>query len=91
MANAPNLLEVVLQILVLIRRLLKDLDASLTLAAIAAEPWDVIKEWFYYLLRHDYFWKVQRLFQSLLYKLLRLECWKLVKRYLDQAVSTGFG
>ena len=91
MLQEIHLLEVVLQILVLTRRLLQDLDASLTSKATTTEPWGVFKDWFYHLLRYDYFWEAQRLLQSLLHKLSRLECRILVRHYLDKAVTAGFG
>lgn len=91
MLQEIHLLEIDLQILVLTRRLPQDLDASLTSEATTTEPWGVFKDWFYHLLCYDYFWEAQRLLQSLLHKLSRLECQILVRHYLDKAVTTGFG
>lgn len=91
MLQEIHLLEVVLQILVLIKRLSQDLGASLASKVTTTQPWGVFKDWFYHLLRYDSFWEAQRLLQSLLHKLSRLECRILARHYLDKAVTTGFG
>ena len=60
----------------------EDLDSSLTSAGL----WSVFKDWFYFLLRHSYFWEAHRILQSLFYALPQLECQDLVKDHIAQAL-----
>ena len=52
-----------------------------------AGPWSLFKDWFYFLLRHNYFWEAHRISQSLFYALPRLECQQLVQDYIAKALG----
>ena len=60
----------------------EDLDSSLTSAGL----WSVFKDWFYFLLRHNFFWEAHRISQSLFYALPQLESQELVQDYIKQAL-----
>ena len=55
----------------------------------SAGSWDTFEDWFHYLLCHEYLWEAQRILQSLMHELPRLEYRILVQDYIAQAMITN--
>lgn len=80
-----------MQILVLTGEDPKDLDARLASDHTSSGPYGAFKDWYFYLLHHEYFWEAQRILHSLLHKVSLLECKDMVNDYIKKAVSTNIG